>query len=133
MVVSFGGVEVGHIPLGDIRTDEAELLPTEDGRTESAWEELLGFFVPAGAPLDAVIERAIQALPFPFDPVLGCLIKSGIASIAGQIVRCYNGTGEFEGRLARARAIARCLGENVGRIFWATTRRTFNCVLRLGF
>lgn len=132
ILITIEGIEIGFVPLGEMGSAEAEAM-TDDGNVAFEWPVFLQFLEPEGSPVDEIIEDIIQALPCPGDPVLGCLIKSGIASTAGQMTRCYFGTQGHEGRLARVKAIARCLGKNSSRIFWATIKRTFNCVLRLGF
>ncbi len=78
------------------------------------------------------IEQAIDAFPA-IDPMLGCLIKSGVSATVGQIVRCNNiGAPHRDGINERIHKIFGCLKENIGPVARRAAAKTMWCWLRLG-
>ena len=78
------------------------------------------------------IEQAIDAFPA-IDPMLGCLIKSGVSATVGQIVRCNNiGAPHRDGINERIHKIFGCLKENIGPVARRAAAKAMWCWLRLG-
>ena len=84
-----------------------------------------------GAGLDEAIEAAIQAMPVP-EPAFGCLIKAGVSTTVGQLIRCHNRHRRIEQRRNRAWQIVTCLGVNAPGMTIRAALRTLGCWLTLG-
>ncbi len=65
------------------------------------------------------------------DPILGCLIRSGISAAVGQIIDCKERTESVDWLWDRLRAIGRCLKENGVRIAARTLMRAGGCMIRI--
>jgi hypothetical protein len=79
-----------------------------------------------------VVEEFIEAIPA-MDPIVGCLVRSGISATAGQLIHCKNESEDAPWFQQRARAIGRCLREHVYDIGFRTAFRAGRCIARLGF
>lgn len=104
-------------PLDDVEAGDA---------LEQAAQDLL-----AGAGVDEAIEAAIQRMPVP-EPAFGCLIKAGMSTTVGQLIRCHNRHRRIEQRGNRAWQIVKCLGVNAPGMTIKATLRTLGCWLTLG-
>ena len=109
--------EAGIDPHGDVEQGDA---------VDRAVRELLD-----GAGLDEAIEAAIQRIPSP-DPFI-CLLKAGISTTVGQLIRCNNRHKSVEQRRSRAWKIVKCLGVNAPGMTIKAALRTLGCWLTLGF
>lgn len=131
LVVLFRGEELGRISLDTAlhgeypEDDDIEALNRSFRPREPQVEA-------GGIPVADTIEAAIQGVPVP-DPIVGCLLKSGVSAVAGQIVRCAQATQHVETLRGRVRATLHCLGWNLGSILGTAARRTFWCMVSLGF
>lgn len=67
------------------------------------------------------------------DLMTGCLLRAGLSSVVGQVIRCKNATRDMKWYGPRIRAIGMCLKENIGSIGMRTAWRAATCVLRAGF
>ncbi len=67
------------------------------------------------------------------DLMTGCLVRAGLSSVVGQLIRCKNATREVEWYGPRIHAIGRCLKANIGGIGMRTAWRAATCVLKAGF
>ncbi|MEO1139306.1 MAG: hypothetical protein AAFW87_07610 [Pseudomonadota bacterium] len=116
-VVSIEGDEVARIPLHKLKlaeeTDEDEVAALIDAFF--AKEDLTGF------------DTVIQAIPT--DPVLGCILKSGISASIRQVTLCYDANKREETVLAVAAATLKCVGTNAGLVMMRMTGRTFRCAM----
>jgi hypothetical protein len=81
--------------------------------------------------LDRAIERIIQGVPVP-DPIFGCLLKAGISTLVGQLLRCLQQIREVPTFGQRVRETARCLRHNGIAMLSTAARRTFMCMVTLG-
>lgn len=115
IVVSLDDGEIGRIKIEAVDI-------TEEMDSEEAWGQIEEFIDAAA------LEAAIGLVPT--DPIIGCLAKAGISSVAGQLVRCINESKQSQ---RRARAIFRCLGQNVPGIAYRAVYRAIRCMLLAGF
>jgi hypothetical protein len=105
-------------------------------RTDKDSENVINNF--KESKFDSFLENGIYALPVP-DPLLGCILKSGITSTIGQVIRCNNSVllsrdGDAQLPAAeRVRLILRCLQANAGQIMKKAFWRTLRCWVTLGF
>lgn len=79
-----------------------------------------------------IIDR-IPGWVFGGDLFTGCLIRSGLSSIIGQVIRCKKATRDLPWYSHRVRAIGTCLKQNLGRIGYRTTLRAAKCMISVGF
>jgi hypothetical protein len=82
--------------------------------------------------IGAVLEF-IPAHLFGGDPVVGCLVRSGISATVGEIVSCKNATSEEKWYRRRLSAMGRCLKAGAGSMLLKTGARALRCVARAGF
>ncbi len=90
--------------------------------------------VPDGLP--GFMEEAIQSLPIPVDPLLGCVLKSGISATVGQVIRCNNEyvlLKKDHTMRERLTLMFECLRENSGKIMRRAFFRTLKCWVTLGW
>lgn len=123
-VLSVEGEFVAEIPM-QILLNANETAPVEDDA---------GFLTQVCTELDpsdtGKLDAAIQALPT--DPILGCILKSGISATLRQATLCYQTTRTAESALAKAQVTLKCLGENAGKILGRMGGRTLLCVMSAG-
>ena len=124
IAVSIAGTEIGYIDIAGITW-----LP--EAFIEEAWQQLSNAFT--ATAVGRSIEECIQRLPVPLDPVFGCLLKAGISTVAGQSVRCIGETKGVEVLWRRVREIFKCLGHSAPTMLLTAARRTFVCMIMLGF
>jgi hypothetical protein len=67
------------------------------------------------------------------DLLTGCLLRAGLSSVVGQVIRCSKATRNLDWYFPRIRAIGDCLRNNIGRIGSRTALRAAQCVLTTGF
>ena len=81
------------------------------------------------------IEEILSHIPAG-DPLLGCLLKAGIVTTLGQVIKCHHKT-QLNGADERLRKkiwnIIRCLGANSQTMLAKASLRTVKCWLALGF
>jgi len=90
--------------------------------------------------LDSVLpdafENILEGIPVP-EPALGCVIKAGIISVVGQVIRCNNqavkGHHEADVHPQRIRKILVCLRENGVKVAKSAAFRTLKCWVTAGF
>jgi hypothetical protein len=80
-----------------------------------------------------VIDRIPAWLYGGGDLLTGCLLRAGLSSVVGQVIRCKNATRDLAWYRPRIRAMGGCLRENIGRIGSRTALRAGKCVLSAGF
>jgi hypothetical protein len=67
------------------------------------------------------------------DLLTGCLLRAGLSSVVGQVIRCSKATRDFDWYRPRIRAMGDCLRTNIGRIGSRTALRAAKCVVTAGF
>lgn len=80
-------------------------------------------------------ERFLESIPalLAGDPILGCLIRSGLSSTIGAILSCKNKTSEILwGHGRRLLAIGRCLRVSIPDFVIKTTIRALKCMSTFG-
>ena len=75
----------------------------------------------------------IPAWAFTGDPISGCLVRSGLSALVGQILDCKKGTSELHWYLPRMKALGRCMLEHIPEMGATAARRAAVCVWRFGF
>jgi hypothetical protein len=98
------------------------------------WDRILDVLNATGTA-----ERLIAAIPT--DPVFGCLIKAGISTTVGQLLRCYRECRDAPDWKERDAPnwketvyyVAHCLGTNSARMLMTAIWRTGRCALFAGF
>jgi hypothetical protein len=88
-------------------------------------------------PLDNLVDEAevLERIPshlFGGDPMIGCLIRSGVSAFVGQLIHCKNNTSG-DGWRERLRAIGACLRANIPGMTGRAAFRAARCMLRAGF
>lgn len=75
-------------------------------------------------------EQFIENIPVLFfgDPILGCLIRSGLSSLIGTILSCKDKTTEVAELQQRLLAICRCLRAKVNNFSVKITLRALKCM-----
>ena len=146
LVVRHEDQEIARLPLDqDLPTDEADLNPYEEdtlvwgtAETPRAYAERVAELrdaIPDVEYMDSsAAELIIQAIPV--DPLLGCLLKSGVSTVIGQLIRCWRGTAEvqdagiqMEGRI---RALADCVMGHAREMGFRFMFRAGKCVFFAG-
>ena len=92
----------------------------------------------ASIPLDELFDESqlidrIPSFVFGGDPMLGCLVRSGLSASIGQIISCRNETAGVEWVRPRMSEIARCVRGNVPNLCATAAFRAARCSLSLGF
>lgn len=88
------------------------------------------------APLHAIFGETtvVDQIPgqlFGFgDPVIGCLLRAGIAATCGQIIECKDRTAGYEWIWDRLKAIGKCLRDNSGKLAGRALLRAGWCLLK---
>ena len=111
--------------------EDSEVGPHDDIEQGDAIDQAARDLLDA-AGLDQAIETAIQSLPVP-EPAFGCVIKAGISTTVGQMIRCHNRHRMIEQRRGRAWEIVKCLGINAPGMTIKAALRTLGCWLTFGY
>ncbi len=85
---------------------------------------------------ESTVGTVLEFIPahlFGGDPVIGCLVRSGITATVGQIVSCKNATSEAKWYRPRLSAMGKCLKAGAGSMLLKTGARALRCVARAGF
>ena len=85
---------------------------------------------------DTAVGQAIEKVHASFiavDPVTGCLIRAGLSTSVGQIIKCKDETTTVEWTADRVRAIGGCLRENIPNMLLRAAFRAAACVFKAGF
>jgi len=85
---------------------------------------------------DTVVGQAIEKVHASFigvDPVTGCLIRAGLSTSVGQIIKCKDETATEKWTLERVHAIGGCLKKNIPKMLMRTAFRAAACVFKAGF
>lgn len=125
IVISHGDAEIGVIELppdGVISDIELPEVPLDQ-----AWDRLKELL-----DRPELLEEIVQALPAG-DPVFGCLIKAGISTSVGQVLRCYQDHRDNPDRRAIAFNVLHCLGAHSARMIMTAIWRTGRCAALAGF
>lgn len=81
-------------------------------------------------------EQVIDAIPawvFGGDPILGCLVRSGLSAIVGQTIQCKKDTADSHWYWPRMQALGRCMLLHVPEMTGTAGLRAAKCVYRFGF
>lgn len=78
------------------------------------------------------LERIIKGIPA-VDPIFGCIIKSGISTTVGQIVKCSKTVAKDSKLRRKIRDILKCLGVNKLSMLAQFTMRAIRCMLMAGW
>lgn len=81
-------------------------------------------------------EQIIDAIPawvFTGDPVLGCMVRSGLSAIIGQTIQCKKSTADSHWYWERMKALGRCMLHHVPEMTGTAALRAAKCVFRFGF
>jgi hypothetical protein len=106
---------------GSLQEDAPTANPNEDDALSGeAWDAAT-----------EIVEQGIDAMPAT-DPLVGCLLRAGLSTIIGQLLRCYNATWRSDGA-ARLKSVLDCLKKNGITILGRASKRFLKCALALGF
>ena len=81
-------------------------------------------------------EQVIDAIPawvFTGDPILGCLVRSGLSAIVGQTIQCKKSSADSHWYWPRMQALGRCMLLHVPEMTGTAAIRSAKCVFRFGF
>lgn len=67
------------------------------------------------------------------DPIFGCILKSGISTTIGQIVKCHKNVSKGASVRKKISDILKCLGANKMSMLAKFTTRALKCMLFLGW
>ena len=90
-------------------------------------------------PLEEIFDKAqvIDLIPsylFGGDPIIGCLIRSGLSSSIAEIISCKNKTaGIIPWFMRRMQALGKCLVHAAPDIASNMAKKSIKCILRFGF
>lgn len=124
IIIRHGDLDIAMIDL------PTELQPDDvvaEGIADLAWDVFSSLVAKA-----EFVEEFIDRIPSG-DPILGCLIKAGISTTVGQLLKCYREFRDLSEWRAIARGVLRCLGANSARMVATAIWRTGKCALLLGF
>ena len=82
---------------------------------------------------EAEVLEKIPSVVFGGDPIVGCLIRSGVSAVVGQLIHCKNDTVDERWTIPRVRAIGQCLRRNIPGMTARAAFRAARCVVRAGF
>ena len=135
IIIIYENETIGSIELREFNEGFSEYLDELEG--SKAWEEICNYVVPSKTDQveevaeDNSIETFIDGIPAA-EPVFGCLIKAGLSTTIGQIIRCnaeLNSSVKEEepiGRRKRIWLILRCLGVHTlsmsSKFVWRSVR-----------
>ena len=128
----------------DYVSAEISIKPDDDGRPILRIE-LLGnvrgmdgrravFEKPLSELLD--VEQVLDWIPawvFTGDPISGCLVRSGLSALVGQILDCKKDTSELHWYVPRMKALCRCMLVHIPEMTVTAATRAAKCVWRFGF
>lgn len=128
----------------DLVTAEVEVRPDDDGRPivtvklagslSGTEHERVIFERPLADLIDA--EQVLDAIPawaFGGDLIVGCLVRSGLSALVGQLLDCKKDTAELPWYWDRMRALCRCLLRHVPDMSRTAALRAGKCIWRFGF
>ncbi|WP_417485465.1 hypothetical protein [Maricaulis salignorans] len=120
-------VDLRDYKLADVDHRADGLMPGDEGELDGYWNTI----VEASSANAEAVAAAIDAIPVP-DPLIGCVLRAGIATVVGQAVACNEQVGGGGELYARVRAVLGCLRGNGLRILGRTTTRTLRCMVMGG-
>jgi hypothetical protein len=85
---------------------------------------------------ESIVGRAIEKVHASFilvDPIVGCLVRSGLSVAVGQILKCKAESITEKWLHPRLSSIAKCLRKNIPNMLVKTALRAGRCVFRAGF
>jgi len=85
---------------------------------------------------DSYIEQILEKIPsflIAGDPIVGCLMRSGLSATIGQIIQCKNDTADYKWLKERMRAIGRCMKKSLPKMATMTVVRSVRCIMKFGF
>jgi len=85
---------------------------------------------------DTVVGQAIESVHASFivvEPVTGCLIRAGLSTSVGQIIKCKDETATVKWTRERVQAIGGCLKKNIPKMLMRAAFRAAACVFKAGF
>lgn len=80
--------------------------------------------------LETALENSIQAIPV--DPVIGCILKSGISAVVGQVIRCERMHRDIRNTRQKVLSMVRCMVNQSISILSVSTVRAFRCAIFFG-
>ena len=95
---------------------------------QAVFEKPLSEFIDADQILDW-----IPAWLFTGDPITGCMVRSGLSSIVGQLLDCKKSTSEFPWYWPRMSSLGRCMLAHVPEMTKTAALRAGKCIWRFGF
>ncbi len=78
----------------------------------------------------------LERIPAPFfggHPLVGCLIRSGLSAVIGQILECKGETAGTGWDWSRMSAIGRCIRDHIPDLAARAAFRSVRCIARFGF
>jgi len=127
--------------IGDVDGDGSEIKGTASVLIETHDADEPHLVVMIGdkrafdAPISSIIGETtvIDSIPRELfglgDPVVGCLLRAGIAATVGQIIECKDKTAGHEWTLPRLKAIGRCLVESGAKLAGRALLRAGFCIV----
>lgn len=116
-------------------TATLSVVPGENGAAvmlrvgdKEVWRQDLSELFDESQVLDA-----IPAVLFTGEPITGCLLRSGLSAVAGQLVTCKNETAGAPWVRPRLYAISRCMRSNVPGMTGRAALRAALCIGKAGF
>ncbi|WP_417488619.1 hypothetical protein [Maricaulis sp.] len=113
--------------LADVDHRDDGRIPGDDDELDRYWNTIVDS---SGANAEAVA-AAIDAIPVP-DPLIGCVLRAGIATAVGQAVACNEQVGGGGPLHERVQSVLGCLRGNGLRILGRTAARALRCMLLCG-
>lgn len=88
-------------------------------------------------PLSELIqaEQILDSIPawaYTGDPITGCMVRSGLSALVGQLLDCKKSTEELPWYWPRMRALGHCMLQHVPDMTKTAALRAGKCILRFG-
>lgn len=114
-----------------IRLDVVEIADAEDKDLSGEPDGGLWQTIKNAAGDDEAISQLIDAIPAG-DPFLGCLLRAGVSTFVGQVVKCTFAASDAEGWRQTVRQVLACLRRNGVRMLVRTALRAARCWIKGG-
>lgn len=75
----------------------------------------------------------IPAWAYTGEPIIGCMVRSGLSALVGELIGCRRSTSELPWYAPRMKALGRCMLEHVPEMTKTAGLRAAKCIWRFGF